>query len=328
MKVLATMDRSISAMAILVAIFAATPASAEQPFGEPTVPNEAEGRVDFDFDIEDFKIEGPLHLFPRWFFGLSEAECPLPAPQSPVSEELIPGEPAEVILELRQRLGGSPLQGTQFDEAAESPHSRSGEKVLVDSIRALEKEDQMQGEQAPEVQSWCSACASISAVESPDAEKAVTALRKAGRACEEAADELEAVNLFDRADHLREVAATLRQQSREYLGHQAQSQVGHVPSAGASRNGVWSHSYPARIQAGHSPVGQPGQFMVRGIELGSQGFLVVSPDEPDPRSGNSKLISDIRQLRAELRQVRMELERHSRKAVRNAGSGKTGLPVR
>lgn len=122
--------------------------------------------------------------------------------------KLRPGEPAQVILELRERLGNSALEGSEFTVKPDA---------LAKLIRALDREAQ-QEEPAPPVYS-----APEESLPQPPAEEAadhqaeISALRLASRQLDEAADVLEQQNLFERADELREQADRLRRDARAYL---------------------------------------------------------------------------------------------------------------
>lgn len=122
--------------------------------------------------------------------------------------KLLPGEPAQVILELRERLGNSALEGSEFTVKPDA---------LAKLIRALDREAQ-QEEPAPPAYPTPE-----ETVPAPPAENAadhlaeISALRLASRQLEEAADVLEQQNLFERADELREQADRLRRDARAYL---------------------------------------------------------------------------------------------------------------
>lgn len=121
------------------------------------------------------------------------------------AERLRSGEPAEVILEMRKRLGASMLDGTDFSGPPD---------VLVKWIRALDAENRLrQTEEDPA--DGEDECASGP---ERDIHEQVKALREASRQLQAAAELLEDQNLFESSDHVRELADHLRQQSREQLG--------------------------------------------------------------------------------------------------------------
>jgi hypothetical protein len=113
-----------------------------------------------------------------------------------------------VILELRERLGNSALEGSEFTVKPDA---------LAKLIRALDRESQ-QEEQAPPVYSAPEETFRQPPMEEvADHQSEISALRLASRQLEEAADVLEQQNLFERADELREQADRLRSDARAYL---------------------------------------------------------------------------------------------------------------
>jgi hypothetical protein len=127
-------------------------------------------------------------------------------------QKLRPGEPAQVILELKERLGDGALEGTEF---ADSPD------VLVQVIRALEAEQQEQFDDeaatadAPHRRVQAAATADAPQPKRLAAnEAAIEALRATGRELDLAADALEEHELYERADQLRTLADELRRDSR------------------------------------------------------------------------------------------------------------------
>lgn len=122
--------------------------------------------------------------------------------------KLLPGEPAQVILELRERLGNSALEGSEFTVKPDA---------LAKLIRALDREAQ-QEEPAPPVDPTPEeSLPAPPAEDAADHQAEISALRLASRQLEEAADVLEQQNLFERADELREQADQLRRDARAFL---------------------------------------------------------------------------------------------------------------
>ncbi len=122
-------------------------------------------------------------------------------------EKLRPGEPAQVILELKERLGGSALEGTEF---ADSPD------MLVKVIRALvaeQEQEEMENEPQPEAVE-APQPVSPGIVTDPRSEARIDALRSASSKLGEAADVLEGQECFKRADELRALADKLRRDAR------------------------------------------------------------------------------------------------------------------
>ncbi|HEV3024053.1 MAG TPA: hypothetical protein VGX76_16370 [Pirellulales bacterium] len=190
-------------------------------------------------------------------------------------EKLRPGEPAQVILELKERLGDGALEGTEF---ADSPD------VLVKVIRALEAEQREQADSEAETADlpWSrfsrGTAPRHSEPEAADApqprhlaaanEAAIGTLRAASRDLDLAAEALEEQELYRRADQLRALADELRRDSR----------------VAAAR---WRSEGPGSIA--------PDRTEWRRIE----------PPQEEARLDGS---SDMAQLREELRRVRQALE--------------------
>jgi hypothetical protein len=123
--------------------------------------------------------------------------------------KLQPGEPAQVILELRERLGASALEGSEFTVKPDA---------LAKLIRALDREAQQEEPAPPAYYPTPEETLPAPPAENAaDHQAEISALRLAGRQLEEAADVLEQQNLFERADELREQADRLRRDARAYL---------------------------------------------------------------------------------------------------------------
>lgn len=122
--------------------------------------------------------------------------------------KLLPGEPAQVILELRERLGGSALEGSEFTVKPDA---------LAKLIRALDREAQQEEPAPPAYSTPEDTVPAPPAENAADHQAEISALRLASRQLEEAADVLEQQNLFERADELREQADRLRRDARAYL---------------------------------------------------------------------------------------------------------------
>ncbi|HEV7225977.1 MAG TPA: hypothetical protein VGN42_24945 [Pirellulales bacterium] len=127
-------------------------------------------------------------------------------------DKLSPGEPAQVILDLRERLGASALEGSEFTVKPDA---------LAKLIRALDREARQQETLSQlEPESWTPPTPSWSAAAAPSSpadEATISALRAASRQLDEAAELLEQQNLFERADELREQADRLRRDARGFL---------------------------------------------------------------------------------------------------------------
>lgn len=124
-------------------------------------------------------------------------------------EKLQPGEPAQVILELREKLGASAVRGTEFTVEP---------KTFARWVRALDRENPRQ-QLGVSVEVPPSGYAGYSDADySADVDEAtISALRGASRQLDDAAELLEQQNLFERADQLRDQADQLRRDARAYL---------------------------------------------------------------------------------------------------------------
>lgn len=124
------------------------------------------------------------------------------------SADLRPGEPAQVILDLKRRLGSDVFEGTQFGGST---------KALVDWIRALDEQDRRQPPGADAGEPASDPSITASSPQTAGAATEIDALRKAARKLGETADLLEEQNLFDPADEVRLVADELRLRARERI---------------------------------------------------------------------------------------------------------------
>ena len=118
-----------------------------------------------------------------------------------------PGGAAGEIMKLRRMVGKSPVAGTIFDAphrdavawigdvAAPSQSELSNEETMAEAIRRLEIEESMVVEQPPRVMSGA-----------PPAQWACDLLRPAERKLEEAAEMLEQLGEYERADAARDLA--------------------------------------------------------------------------------------------------------------------------
>ena len=167
-----------------------------------------------DLSLEAALGGTPRKPTPRLYEGIEIGKLRDGAPNDDDEAKLLPGEPAQVILELRERLGTSALEGSEFKVKPDA---------LAKLIRALDREAQQAEQQAPEPPAALEP-SPVSAVESSaDRTAAISALRLASRQLDEAADVLEQQNLFERADELREEADRLRRDARAYFEEQAAS---------------------------------------------------------------------------------------------------------
>lgn len=124
-------------------------------------------------------------------------ECATPEP-------LRTGEPAQVILETKKRLGKSVLEGTEFGGSPD---------LLIHWIRLLDEEHQRAA--ALDEALRAEPIATPDADQPVSARSQVGALREASRRLQDAADLLEDQNLFDPADSLRQLADEVRRQARQ-----------------------------------------------------------------------------------------------------------------
>jgi hypothetical protein len=134
------------------------------------------------------------------------------------SDRLRLGGAAAEILKLRRAVGVNPIAGTIFDAPAQSgspgdPHCAEtladtcGEQAIAEAIRHLEADQTAAASAAIEFEAW-RGTADIDA-------SAEGLLRSAERKLEEAAELLEQLGQYDRADVARDLAFQLRQQARE-----------------------------------------------------------------------------------------------------------------
>ena len=122
------------------------------------------------------------------------------------AEGLRPGEPAQVILDLKRRLGRAVYDDTEFGGPPEA---------MIDWIRTLDEESRRE----PLVDAGELSDNRL-ATDQPDVHPDATAaeigvLRQAARKLSEVADLLEEQNLFDSADEVRAAADALRCEARE-----------------------------------------------------------------------------------------------------------------
>lgn len=135
-------------------------------------------------------------------------------------EALRSGEPAEVILEMRKRLGASMLDGTDFSGPPD---------LLVKWIRALDAENRLrQAEEYPA----CDADDGRELGPRNDLAAQVAALRDASRQLQAAAELLEDQNLFEPSDEIRTLADRLRRQSRQKLNADDRDREGNLRKTG------------------------------------------------------------------------------------------------
>lgn len=155
-------------------------------------------------------------------------------------EKLVPGEPAQVLLDIKRRLDAARRKtgGSQSKESllrAKSELEPSPE-ALIKWIRVLDAEhrrEQANHELEEE----------LSRDEAPDLDAIVAALRQAGRALDEAADLLEDQNLFERADQLRELATELRMEARIELDGAARDTAEPLaPAPAGGRRAIYHRS--------------------------------------------------------------------------------------
>lgn len=152
----------------------------------------------------------------RLFEEIDVGELPGGA-ESKGEAKLMPGEPAQVILELRERLGASALEGSEFKVKPDA---------LAKLIRALDRESLQEEQDAYDrAPPSLDPLPEAPAVPAENHDAAISALRMASRQLDEAADVLEQQNLFERADQLRDQADQLRRDARAFLQEQVLPQA-------------------------------------------------------------------------------------------------------
>lgn len=144
---------------------------------------------------------------------------------------LRPGETANILVQVRERLGPNALSGTSFDDQPPGGDSEADQgdfepssQTFVESIQALEEEhaaestSQRPGD-CPAASSLCAAAGPQPSGEEPalDADQAalrIEILRKSSRELSRTAELLEEADLFEQADEIHRIAGELREQAR------------------------------------------------------------------------------------------------------------------
>lgn len=165
---------------------------------------------------DDYTMNGPKRERSRWqkiphvdwLFQNIEAKDADDSNQ--LEEKLQPGEPAQVILELREKLGNSAVNGTEFTVKPEA---------FAKWVRALDRELSEQESQRSGASEQVMPAPLETSIDADEA--TISALRAASRQLDDAAELLEQQNLFERADELREQADRLRRDARAYLKERA-----------------------------------------------------------------------------------------------------------
>ncbi len=151
--------------------------------------------------------------------------------------DLKPGEPAEVLLEIRDRTGWMPLQGTLYQPIDAVSRSKA-QNAFVEGVRASEElgvHDELCSETTAACLVQDSPPSKTAAVDRRgDAGERPTAglvilLRDVSRELEQSANLLEECELYFRADQLREVATELRLEARSAGGSWSLEPLGAIP---------------------------------------------------------------------------------------------------
>lgn len=161
----------------------------------------------------------------------------------PAPPSLEPGEPAEVLLEIRNLLGTNPLQGTAY-QTVDMTGQINAQSAFVEGVR-----DSVAGLEAVcpgacvAAASACAcpadgetvvACDSAVPAAGPSHDaRLIPLLRHVGRQLEEAANMLEDGELYFRADQMRELAKELRIEARSAGGSWSLEPLGQVSKAAA-----------------------------------------------------------------------------------------------
>jgi hypothetical protein len=152
----------------------------------------------------------------------------LPVVSEP-QDEIQPGEPAEILLEIRDRMGFGPLMGTVYQPIDNTTQSNAKD-AFVAEIRASETAGECLGapcEATSEVVTWTPAAMAPAAKVAPS-EELILLLRRVSRQMAESADQLEDCEMYFRADQLREVATELRLEARSAGGEWSLAPLGAV----------------------------------------------------------------------------------------------------
>lgn len=128
------------------------------------------------------------------------------SPDGKKPERLRPGEPAQVILDLKRRLGNDVYDGTEFGGSPEA---------MIEWIRTLDEENRRQPTNPDATEQHGDAAATPLPPSDGASAIEIDALRQAARKLGESADLLEEQNLFDSADEVRSAADALRRKARE-----------------------------------------------------------------------------------------------------------------
>jgi len=140
-----------------------------------------------------------------------------------------PGEPAQVLLEIRSQLASSPLQGTAYQPMDSTTCARAQSAFVAgvrESAEACAATADCGGEAGPAAK--CAATPAESpwqpTVSSPNSQ-AIAVMRQVSRELEACANKLEDAEMFQDADELRRQAGELRLSARTASGKWVQSPV-------------------------------------------------------------------------------------------------------
>jgi len=138
----------------------------------------------------------------------------LPAVAEP-QDEIQPGEPAEILLEIRDRMGLGTLMGTVY-QPIDTTTELTAKDAFVAEVRASEAAGECLAapcEATSEAVTWTPGASPQTAQGAPS-EELILLLRRVSRQMAESADQLEDCEMYFRADQLREVATELRLEAR------------------------------------------------------------------------------------------------------------------
>lgn len=167
----------------------------------------ADDREAPDDDDEGVSLSRKTPLFQR-LLARRHLHGQASPPDGKKPESLRPGEPAQVILDLKRRLGNDVYDGTEFGGSPEA---------MIDWIRTLDEENRRQPANPDAIETQGDAAAALPLPTDGAAAIEIDALRQAARKLGEAADLLEEQNLFDSADEVRSAADALRLRARQRI---------------------------------------------------------------------------------------------------------------
>lgn len=159
--------------------------------------------------------------------------------------DLLPGEPAQEILELMESTGGSVLDGTLFSGDEPEQERQLRRSTIVQTIRQLQEEDIRKALPLPippsteTLASWSSPVAPVSAPAPAAPQPNAASIDELRRVCDQldqAASNLERQELYHFADRLRETAQQMRLEARRLAAASRLGEPGRMTTAPAEES--------------------------------------------------------------------------------------------